>query len=385
MRLAVLGMIGCCVLASVSRAVAPPVDFNVPGDERFEQAREPRAFQFPHDHGPHDTFRHEWWYVTGHLESKQGERFGFELTFFRYALAPPASTSEPQEISAGTSRWRTRQIYMAHFAITDISRRQFRFAQSYARGALGLAGAQATPFRVWLEDWSLGESKPSEWQLRAAEEKYTLTLELQPLLSPVLNGEQGLSRKSRTSGAASYYYSIPRIAVRGEIVRDGKPITVEGLAWLDREWSSSPLAATIAAGWNWFALQLDDGSTLMFYEFRDRKGVRDPNSAGTWVAPDGAARHLTSEDVQLEIQDYWTSPRGGRYPARWRVHVPSLNLDIDVKPALADQELNTSPRYWEGAVDVTGTRADRSVRGNGYVELVGYARNPQEPVSSTKP
>ena len=367
----------------------------------FELAMQPRPFEFPRDHGPHPAFRHEWWYVTGHLDAASGEQFGFELTFFRFALAPPTSeealnrraakraerTSRdaPAEVAMESdsaapekSAWRSRQIYMAHFAVTDINRGRFHVSQKYARDALGLAGAQAEPFRVWLEDWSLGtpasDSGPagsSEWQLIAADKGYALDLQLRSVTPPVLNGEAGLSRKSGVPGAASYYYSMPRLAATGHLTRDGKPLDVEGLAWLDREWGSGSLGSD-QKGWDWFALQLDDGSTLMFYALRTLNGARDPHSAGTWFAPDGTTHPLANEDVQIDVKDFWTSPRGARYPARWQLRVPSLKLDVDIRPRLADQELDTRPRYWEGAATIEGRRASSKVGGRAYVELVGY-------------
>ncbi len=163
------------------------------------------------------------------------------------------------------------------------------------------------------------------------------------------------------------------MAAQGQLTREGEAIDVEGLAWLDREWGSDELGID-QAGWDWFALQLSDGSTLMFYVLRDRTGRRDPISAGTWVEPDGTARRLADKDVGIDVRGYWTSPRGGRYPARWQVRVPSANLTVSIQPVLADQELDTDFRYWEGAVDVTGTRAGQAVQGRGYVELVGYAK-----------
>jgi predicted secreted hydrolase len=332
----------------------------------FAQARQPRAFEFPRDHGPHPEFRHEWWYLTGHLDGENGERFGFELTFFRYALAPPKAAARVDDASA----WRTNQIYLAHFAVTDIERRQFHFAQRYGRDALGLAGAREEPLRVWVDNWRL-EADESHWRLEAACEEFRIHLKLQPLLAPVLNGERGLSRKS--PGAASYYYSVPRMAVRGEIVRSQEqPVKVNGLAWLDREWGSGALGAN-QQGWDWFALQLDEGSALMFYSLRLRDGSRDPHSAGTWVTPDGRARAIRSEDVQLDVLDRWTSPRGGTYPAAWRLRVPVLELDLTLHPVLADQELGTRPRYWEGAVSVKGRVGADDAGGRGYAELVGYA------------
>jgi len=371
------------ILAALVAGAAPPPDPGVlPAEDApgFAQVLAPRTFVFPRDHGPHPEFRQEWWYVTGNLDAADGRRFGFELTFFRFALAPPAApaavTDGAEEGGASAvSAWRTREIYMAHFAITDVGAKRFQYAQKLARGALGLAGAEGPPLHVWIDDWTLGaaDAAAGDWKLAAAQEGYALELELHPLDPPVLNGEAGLSVKSDAPGAASYYYSIPRVAVHGTLLKQGKPLAVQGLAWLDREWGSGGLGPH-QGGWDWFALQLDDGAALMFYALRNRDGSRDPHSAGAWVESSGEARLLKSPAVDIDVTDHWTSSDGVHYPSRWRLRVPSLALDVSVHPVLADQELKTSPRYFEGAVDVNGTRAGRLLRGRGYVELVGYAR-----------
>jgi predicted secreted hydrolase len=359
----------------------------------YAQALAPLPLQFPRDQGPHPDFRQEWWYLTGNLDSTDGERFGFELTIFRFALAPPPpQAAVSSKLSAESSPWRTRQIYLGHFAVTDVARRRFRYNTKLARGALGLAGAHADPFRVWVGNWrfadrriargevdsgtstSLTESfaEDSGWRVQAAGQGYVLSLAARPLMPPVLNGDRGLSRKSAEPGNATYYYSIPRVAVQGTIVRDGRSLQVHGLAWLDREWGSGSLGPR-ESGWDWFGLQLGDGSCLMFYSLRDRDGAEDPYSAGTWVDSKNLSRPLSRGDVRIEVLGYWTDAAGTRYPSRWRLVAPALGLDITVRPVLADQELVTSPRYWEGAVDVSGTRGGRPVTGRGYVELVGYA------------
>jgi predicted secreted hydrolase len=372
----------------------------------FSLVTEPRKFEFPRDHGPHPEFRHEWWYVTGHLDASTGDPFGFELTFFRFALKPPDARAESSDtsvvpadtqavppdaplhtplrapLSTPPSAWRSRQLYMAHFAVSDIARKDFRVAERFARDALGLAGARAEPFSVTLDNWSLGVAESAtaqnSWRLVAADKAYSLDITLTPASNIMLNGDSGLSRKSDAAGAASYYYSIPRMTARGKLIRDGKPLDVTGTVWLDREWGSGSLGSD-QQGWDWFALQMDDGSALMFYALRKRNGDRDAHSAGTWLAPDGSTRSLSSEDVLIESKGEWTSPRGGRYPARWRLRVPSLQLDVDIQPRLADQELNTSTRYWEGASSVVGTLNGKEVRGKAYVELVGYATAPRNP------
>lgn len=354
------------VLAATARAAPLDVlraDHVVPG---FTQVQGPWSFSFPGDHGPHEAFQHEWWYFTGHLMTAAGLRYGFELTFFRLGLAPPTADTGP-------SRWHARQVYAAHFAITDPGHRQFHADARYAREALGLAGATREPWRVWLGGWSAGAAAGGAWSLQAATAHLGLELQLVPLMAPVLNGAAGLSIKADVPGAASEYYSVPRLAAQGRMTIEGVTQEVKGLAWLDREWGSGALGPN-QQGWDWFALQLADGSTLMFYALRDRDGAADPHSAGTYVGSDGRAFALAPSDVHIEVEDHWVSPRGGRYPARWRLSVSSLGLDLELRPLLADQELDTAPRYWEGAVDVRGTHAGRPLQGEGYVELVGYAR-----------
>jgi predicted secreted hydrolase len=377
--LAAIALAGVCVSASPPQTGVLPGDTSMAG---FAQALEPHVFVFPRDHGPHPAFRQEWWYVTGNLDAASGERFGFELTFFRVALQPPAGRAETGadgadvQAASGSSAWRTNEIFMAHFAVTDVGHRRFRFMQKLSREALALAGAQASPLRVWIDDWSLAAADgpaagEEHWMLHAAQPGYEIELTLTPQGAPVLNGAAGLSRKSDAPADASYYYSVPRVAVRGRLRRGAGALDVHGLAWLDREWGSGSLGAN-EVGWDWYALQLDDGSALMFYALRDRDGRRDVHSAGTWVSAAGAARALSSADVDIAVTDEWRNAAGVRYPAGWRIRAAALALDVSVHPVLADQELQTAPRYWEGAVDVSGERAGRRIGGRGYVELVGY-------------
>lgn len=342
----------------------------------FARVAAPRHFAFPQDHGPHPAFRHEWWYLTGQLRAADGQEFGFEVTFFRLGLQSP--TAAP---SAGTSAWSARQLYAAHFAVTDVGRRRFFNATRYARDALGLAGAQAQPFAVHVDDWSVAARPDGTWLLQAAEAAYQLHLTLQVDQTPVLNGDAGLSRKGDAPGAASYYYSMPRLQATGQLGRDGKNVPVSGLAWLDREWGSGSLGAH-EQGWDWFGLDLDDGSSLMFYALRDEDGSRDRHSAGTYVDAAGHATALANGDVDIDVLRRWRSPRGGDYPAQWQLRVHSLSLQLQLTPLLADQELDTQPRYWEGAVTATGHRGAAPMSARGYVELVGYA---QTQASATTP
>ncbi|MCM0083105.1 carotenoid 1,2-hydratase [Geomonas sp. Red32] len=329
----------------------------------FSRALTPRTFSFPADHGPHHGFRNEWWYFTGNLQSADGHRFGYQLTFFRVALAPGKVER--------ASHWAANEVYMAHFAVTDVGGQRFRFAERFSREALGLAGAGGQPLTVWLENWSARETASSPWSMKltAAGKGMAIDLDLTSLTAPILNGEHGLSRKSATPGNASYYYSIPRMKSTGTLRSGNRSYQVSGLSWLDREWSTSALEAG-QAGWDWLALQLADGRDLMFYRMRRRDGSADPSSSGTLVTRGGGVLHLTREQVRMEVLQWWTSPHGSRYPARWRVTVPSQGIDLEVVPRLADQELATSFRYWEGAVESRG--AGGSPSGSGYLEMTGY-------------
>jgi predicted secreted hydrolase len=333
-------------------------------DPAFARALTPRAFVFPQDHGPHPEFRNEWWYLTGNLDSEDGQRFGFELTIFRFALAPAAPES--------TSAWRTNQVYIAHLAVTDAENDEFYVAQRYSRGAVGLAGAQSDPLRVWIDDWEIARTESGSWRLLAVDDAIGIDLEVTAMKPPVLNGIDGLSQKSADPGNASYYYSMTRMQTEGRVQIGNLDYQVSGLSWLDREWSTSALAAE-QVGWDWFALQFDDDTELMLYGLRLSDGSWDPASAGTFVDAVGNATHLAAGDFEIEVLGTWASPEGGTYPSRWQLRVPRADIDVIVTPVISDQELFTTVRYWEGAVDVTGQHEARPVKGRGYVELTGYA------------
>ena len=340
----------------------------------YAQALEEREFEFPADHGPHPDFRNEWWYVTGNLDSREGRRFGFELTIFRFSLTP-----QVVETSGDVSAWRSNQVYIGHLAITDADEGQFHVAQRFSRGSLGLAGATVDPLRIWLDDWSIaGARLPDEyefglpWRLQAQDDEIGLDLTLRPQRPPVLNGANGLSKKSAEEGNASYYYSITRLQTDGTVRIGDEEFVVSGLSWLDREWGSNALSDE-QEGWDWYALQLSDGSDLMFYNLRRNDGSQDIHSAGTLTLADGSTVHLSHDDLLVEVLDSWQSPHGGRYPIAWQINVPDFQLNLKVEPLQNAQELLTTVRYWEGAVDVSGVHGAAPITGRGYVELTGYA------------
>lgn len=334
----------------------------------FAQAIEARPFVFPADHGSHPEFRTEWWYFTGNLATPAGRHFGFELTFFRYALAP-------DDVPGERSAWRARQVWMAHFAVTDTEGGRFIARERLTREALDLAGAQAEPLRIWVKDWSaVGAGSQDELELRlsAADDVIGLELALTATVPHVPQGDDGVDAKGAGTGNASYYYSVPRLAAAGEIAVEGERFDVSGLVWLDREWSTSALDAG-TEGWDWFALHLSDGSSLMFYRLRSELGTATPYSGGVLVGADGTRTRLAANDVQLVVLDDWTSGRSGvRYPVAWRLAAPSVGLDLEVRPYLRQQELDLSVRYWEGAVRAAGRGPHGALTGQGYLELAGY-------------
>jgi len=330
---------------------------------------------FPADAGAHPGFQTEWWYYTGNLADAAGARYGFELTFFRRALA---ATMPPRR-----SAWGTRDVYLAHLALTDVAGRTFHSAERTARGGLGLSGAQADPFHVWVESWSaLGGSAAAgdeTVRLTAADGPVALALDLTPAKVPARHGRDGLSQKGPEPGNASYYYSYPRLAASGTLTTATGAQAVEGTAWMDHEWSTSALS-TDQGGWDWFALQLDDGTELMLYQIREKSGGSAPESSGSLVDRVGAVTPLAPAAFRIQPTASWTSPRtGAQYPSAWRLAVPGAGLDLTVTPLLADQELSTGVRYWEGAVRVDGIRQGRPVGGYGYVELTGYADSAARP------
>jgi predicted secreted hydrolase len=335
----------------------------------YERAEEPRPFDFPLDHGPHPGFRTEWWYVTGNLTSTDGRDFGFQLTIFRNALAP----TTPESPSA----WVTNQAYMGHFTVTDVAAGRFRAYERFARGAAGLAGAEAVPLRVWLEDWVIEAATPTTFPLglEAREGDAELRLVLEQGKPTVPQGDRGLSQKGPEPGNASYYYSKTRMPASGTLVLGADTVAVEGSAWLDREWSTSALADG-QVGWDWFALQLDDGWDMMIYRLRRADGSADVHSGGVLIDPAGLRVPLEwGRGVDMEATGAWTSPIDGSvYPSGWRITVPGRGWDLTVTPRIAEQELDVSFRYWEGAVAVSGAgERGAPVAGRGYVELTGYA------------
>lgn len=353
----------------IAKLLALAVALTIPATTTggFANARVPWTFVFPRDHGAHPAFQTEWWYFTGHLRADDGRRFGYEITFFRYGVRPGDPAPRP-----GQSRWRGNQVYPVHIALTDEGGGRFVYDERLAREALGMGAAATGRVDVRADGWTLQGDAP--FRLRAGDGAIGFDLAQHSRKPPAIHGRDGVSVKASCATCASHYYSLTRLATSGTIRYAGRRLHVTGSSWMDHEFGSSELQ-TDQAGWDWYALQLDDGREIMLYRLRRKDGSLTPESSGSLIERDGRVRALPRDAVRIDAAATWRSPHTGAvYPSGWRITIPGRALDLRLQPTVPDQELaNTSGgiSYWEGAVtivDATGRRA-----GDGYVELTGYA------------
>ena len=351
------------------------------GTGGYLQVTGPCGLEFPRDHSPHPGFRTEWWYYTGNLVTETGRRFGFQLTFFRHQLTPFGASAEwPNPHSA----WRTRQVYLAHAAVADISGKRHLQSEQASREALGMAGwvQDGDEMKVFVRDWS-AVILPERQRLEVSADGFAFQLELTPAKEPVRHGIDGYSRKGATAERASCYYSMPRLETTGTVtLANQQPISVTGVSWMDHEFSTAPLEPG-TVGWDWFSIQLADRSEFMIYLLRREDGSLDPASSGTYVDPLGVPRHLERGRFEVDVLDSWRSKRSGAvYPSVWRVKIPLAGIDVVVSSNLSDQEMRPAGlsgiTYWEGSVAAKGTKGAAATEGQGYVELTGYARPLEE-------
>jgi len=353
---------------TAAAADAPP--------EPFRRAQGTRHWAFPRDHGQHPGYRLEWWYYTGNLETAAGRRFGYQVTFFRLALPPRGD--------GRASAWAADSLYLAHAALSDVARTDFAHDGRVGRDSLGVSGAALDRHAVWLGPWRADalSDDPHGVTLSVPAEGFVLTLTLRARKPPVLHGDAGLDQKGPQTGQASWYYSLTRLETTGTIEVNGVRHAVTGMSWMDHEFGTNQLAAD-QAGWDWFAIRLDDGSDLMLYRLRGKDGSTGAFSGGSLIDPAGGVTALAPDrgdgaGYRLEPLRRWRSPRSeGSYPVAWRIAVPQGALLLETTPAFDAQELlpgrGVPFPYWEGAIMVRGTRAGRPLRGEGYMELTGYA------------
>jgi predicted secreted hydrolase len=348
-------------VGATTQLQAPVIDYDA-----YARAIEPYNWSFPADFGAHPEFLTEWWYYTGNLATAEGQRFGFQFTIFRRSINPVSSETE--------SEWRTNQVYLVHFTLSDIEGNHFYHEQRMSRGSAGLAGAESSPrYRVWVEDWQIlaQDDAASLVTIQAEAEDFAIDLLLEQVKAPALQGDNGLSQKGEELGNASYYYSLSRLATTGTITVNGEAFSVEGLTWKDHEFSTSALGEG-AQGWDWFGLIFDNNTELMIGQIRMTDGSKEPAFGGLLVNPDGSTEYLSSENFTISPTGTWQSPHTGAvYPSGWDVTVTTAtsSFSFHLEPLMQDQELaDTEPSYWEGAVEITG-----DVTGYGYAELTGYS------------
>jgi predicted secreted hydrolase len=338
-----------------------------PTDDQWQPALTGYRFSFPRDHALHKSYKLEWWYYTGNLKTSSGREFGFQLTFFRTGVV-----YKP----VNPSRWAIRDLYPAHFAISDVAKNQFHYFERINRAGVGWAGADPDRYRVWNEDWE-ARLDGSVHVLTARARDFAIELRLSPEKPEAVNDEGGVSQKGNVAGYATHYYSLSRLFATGRIEVDGRPYEVSGLAWMDHEFGSRFLQRD-QIGWDWFSIQLDDGRDLMLLQIRRSDGSIDAHATGTLVGADGRPTHLSHSQFSLSPRERWLSAASGaNYPVAWHVEVPGEGLRLDVRPAIPDQELRTQDStgivYWEGAIRVSGLSENRQVQGSGYLEMTGYA------------
>ncbi|WP_377187651.1 lipocalin-like domain-containing protein [Ruegeria meonggei] len=314
----------------------------------FDIPKQGYQFQFPRDHGPHPSFRIEWWYLTANLTGEDGRDYGVQWTLFRSALKPTQ-----------TDGWQSPQLWMGHAAVTTPDAHYL--AERLSRGGIGQAGVTAAPYEAWIDEWHMRGPDPDTLTLTASGEEFHYDLSLTAQGPLVFHGDAGYSVKS-ADGQASHYYSQPFYDVEGVLHLPDGDVAVTGQGWLDREWSSQPLAED-QSGWDWFSLSFDDGDKLMAFRLR---GGRGDFTAATWISadgtatplPDGSASFIPLETARVEDREV---------PVTWQVTLPDYDLDVEVTALTPKAWMATQFEYWEGPVKVSGNRS-----GRGYLEMTGY-------------
>ncbi len=338
--------------------------------------------ELPRDLYAHKNAQTEWWYYTGHLQTSVGNRFGFELVFFkrrtdldRFGVIPLRLIANP--------------LYLAHFAITDETKKSFRYEHRKSTGGMFDLPAQASEkhFYLRLGNWSIREAHGAHILRATLGNDLIFEAALKPLKPAALNGHAGVGVSFKDEGEASRYFSFTRMAAEGEITWHGRTEHFTGSAWMDREFGTWRTTEN-QKGWDWFSIQLETGAEVMVYHLRNSKHEPSAFSSGTYVDPSGNSTHISREDFTLETTSYWSSPHtNAKYPGGWRVQVPRFGIDVNVTPVMPDQELDTRDTtmivYWEGACTVTGKHNEQETTGRAYVELVGYDRSHESPSIST--
>lgn len=353
--------IGSCVFAfmlCMNASVVTGQGFSGLGTEAGEYAKVVPgvSLAFPADHGAHPDFRIEWWYMTANLKDEAGVSYGVQWTLFRQAMVP----------SDRGEGWQNRQFWMGHAAV--VSSGKHYSAERLARGGVGQAGVQSSPFAAWIDNWrmaapdAVASESLSALAVTASAKDFSYRLDLKGNRPVVLQGDAGYSRKSERD-QASYYYSQPYLEVTGSLRIDEQKINVTGKAWVDHEWSSQPLAAD-QTGWDWFSLHLNSGDKLMLFRLRHTGGKSF--FAGNWIDLDGRSVALADTDI-LMTPSQFSRVEGRDVPTHWTISIPSRGLKLASVPLNPKSWMKTRIQYWEGPITVSGTHS-----GVGYLEMAGY-------------
>lgn len=380
----------------------------------FERIYGPRKLIFPQDHGIHDGFKTEWWYFTGVLFDSDSNKYGYQLTFFKSMLPNLNLTqlkgdytqlqdnltqleSDSTQLNVNMTQlndnltplngkltsleddsWRTNHIFMAHFAVSDVSNGNFYQFERFSRPSAGISGVLNYPFKAWVEDWTVFQTDSTDYgdvlpdlKLIARAENVVLSLDLHSLKQLILQGNAGYSQKSPLKGNSSLYYSSSRILSEGFIELNGKRTALKGNSWFDREWSTSFLDKN-QAGWDWFSIIFDNYTELMLYRMRNKDGSTSLMTAGTLINRDGTSLKLNYTDLKIVPTRFWDDGNGSNYPLNWLIEIPSLKYSIRIEPALDRQVLNGVIKYWEGAINAYCDKNGTLIHGYGFMELTGY-------------
>ncbi len=350
----------------------PPGQAFADSQQQIRHALTGYQFQFPRDLYAHNDYRIEWWYLTGELEGDDGNQYGYHTVFIRVSLQ---SLKALQARKPSGSQWENDHLYFANCAVSDFKNKSFHFFERLNRQGPGLAGAREDRLEVWNENWKLIEGEKG-FHVEVMEQKTGFDLKLVPQKNPVIHGNGADKPKWEIPQNAPNYFSYTRLKTTGTISVGGRKVKVSGTSWMDRVFGKQLLVPK-QKGWDRFLLHLDNGSDLLLFFIRNQDGRFDPRSGGTLIDSRHQSRHIAFEQVQMKALGDWTSETSNiTYPSGWRIKLPDENIDIEITPTMQNQELHLlrslSNAHWAGGVEVQGRYGDKSVKGRGHVELVGY-------------
>jgi len=337
----------------------------------WKAATTPRDWSFPEDFGNHSDYATEWWYFTGNLQDAKGRKFGYQFTVFRIGVDAGKSDHGP---------WEVRNVFAAHFALTDVENEKFYFSDRLSRKGPGFVEVSQDSIAVRIHNWRIEDLNEGKIGVHASDGGVEINLELAPVKPVVLHGDRGLSKKGPGKTQASHYFSLTRLESKGNISLpdEDKPILVSGLSWFDKEFGSNQLTEN-QVGWDWFSLQFEDGRELMLYSMRRRDGTIENESSGTLVFKDGTYEHLDFSLFEIIVSEHWQSTKThANYPSKWKINIPLYGMAITLNPKIKEQEItseqSTGIVYWEGAVEgIAEMEGAGNTNVSGYIEMTGYA------------